>query len=59
MSFQFDLRGDESPAEHIQSVVFQAIGAASTCWERVDLAGEFDSSRARDIGLALIRELGL
>lgn len=29
--------------------VFEAIGAASMCWENVDEAGAFNSSKAKDI----------
>lgn len=31
----------------------QALGAASTCWEHIDQAGVFDSTRAAEIADAL------
>lgn len=42
-----------------ESAVFQAIGAASVCWESMTGAGLFDSGRAEEIGDALIEELNL
>src|SRR5204862_5331238 len=43
----------------LEAVVFQALGAASTCWENKDLedAGTFDSEEAVKIGNALIEWL--
>lgn len=38
----------------LRETVFQAIGAASTCWEYVDRAGVFDSERASAIGELLV-----
>lgn len=35
-------------------VIFQALGAASACWEHLDTAGIFESDRARDIGVDLL-----
>jgi hypothetical protein len=43
----------------IQEAVFQAIGAASVCWEHPEKAGVFDSDRAKDIGNGLLDRLGL
>lgn len=37
-------------AVDIDQVIMLAIGAASVCWENPSGAGEFDSSRAVDIG---------
>jgi hypothetical protein len=37
--------------------VFQAIGAASICWDNIRAAGVFDSVRAKEIGEALLEEL--
>ena len=34
----------------LESVVFEAIGAGSSCWEHVDRAGEFQSDVALAIG---------
>lgn len=50
--FEFDR------ADSIESAVFQALGAASTCWESLDNTGIFQSDRAKEIGeelLAFIR----
>lgn len=41
----------------LSSAVFQALGAASTCWESMADAGTFDDVRARQIGDALLEEL--
>lgn len=42
-----------------EDAIFQAIGAASMCWENVGEAGVFDSTRAKEIGDALIEQLGI
>lgn len=42
----------------LESAVYQALGAASVCWENPGGAGFFDSTRAKEIGeelLAFIR----
>lgn len=44
--------GDETPT--IESAVFQALGAASTCWDKMEGTGVFHSERAKDIGETLI-----
>jgi hypothetical protein len=41
----------------VDQAVFEALGAASTCWERLDLAGVFDGTRAKDIGNELLEFL--
>jgi hypothetical protein len=41
----------------LQEILFQSLGAASMCWESVDKAGVFDSTRAKEIGLALTAEV--
>lgn len=35
----------------LESLIFQAIGAGSTCWEHLDRAGIFQSTEARQIGV--------
>lgn len=43
----------------IETAVFQALGAASVCWESMAGTGVFDSTRAKEIGdelLAVIRD---
>lgn len=49
--------GDEKPNR--RTAVFQALGAASVCWENPAGAGVFDSTRAKEIGEALVDELDL
>lgn len=41
----------------VRSLVFQALGAASMCWENIEGAGVFRSERAAEIGEGLIEEL--
>jgi hypothetical protein len=44
----------------LETLVFQALGAASACWENLEGAGVFESTRAKDIGdqtVAAIRGL--
>lgn len=55
----FEYSDWETEEEKKVSAIFQAIGAASTCWESLEHAGVFDSTRAKEIGDALIMELGL
>lgn len=43
--------------ETAEEAIFQALGAASTCWEHIELAGIFESTRAKEIGDALITRL--
>lgn len=38
----------------VHEAVFEALGAASACWEHVDRAGVFDSERANLIGEELM-----
>lgn len=41
----------------LTEILYQALGAASMCWEHPDRAGIFDSTRAKMIGEALEREV--
>lgn len=34
----------------LEEVVFQALGAASVCWDPMDCTGVFESDRAKKIG---------
>lgn len=43
----------------LAEAVFQALGAASMCWEHVDKAGVFQSERAKAIGDALLNKIAL
>lgn len=38
----------------VHEAVFQALGAASTCWEHLDRAGVFDATGAAEIGEELM-----
>jgi len=53
MAGQFDL----DQAETLENAVFQAIGAASVCWETPEGAGVFNSDRAKAIGEELMAEI--
>lgn len=53
--FEFDREEDGSLP--LATAVFQALGAASMCWEDVMLAGIFDSTRAKEIGDALLERI--
>ena len=55
--FDFDREHDGSLSK--ESAIFQAIGAASMCWEFSGKGGIFDSMRAKEIGDALIQQLGI
>lgn len=41
----------------LHEILYQALGAASMCWEDVESAGVFNSSRAAAIGQALLAEV--
>lgn len=59
MAFEFEYSDWETAEERKISAVFQALGAASTCWESLEHTGVFDSTRAKEIGEALLKELGI
>lgn len=44
-------------AEDLESAVYQALGAASACWEHPEGAGVFDSTRCREIGVELLERI--
>jgi hypothetical protein len=48
---------DRSHPLTLESLVYQAIGAASMCWTNMRGAGEFDSARAIEVAEALLREI--
>ena len=52
MAFEFQLEDDGSLS--LESAVFQALGAASVCWDTVENAGVFHSDRAKEIGDTLV-----
>lgn len=51
---EFDFTYEEDGSLSLEAAVFQALGAASTCWERLSGTGVFDSDRAKTIGEALV-----
>lgn len=53
--FQF-AQGLDAPIT-LEEILFQALGAASMCWESPDKAGTFNASRAKLVGQALMREV--
>jgi hypothetical protein len=42
--------GSETEPTDLESVIFQALGAASVCWDNMLVSGTFDSTRAKAIG---------
>jgi hypothetical protein len=40
--------------ENLEEAVFQALGAASVCWESMEGTGVFQSDRAKQIGEELL-----
>lgn len=43
----------------VESAVFQALGAASTCWDTLENAGVFNSDLAKEIGESLLETIGI
>lgn len=54
MSFEFQT--DSSGILSIEEAVFQALGAASVCWEQLP-SGVFNGERAEQVGKALLNEV--
>lgn len=52
MAFTFTTRPDEPLT--LETAVFEALGAASVCWEDMSGTSVFQSEQAEDIGHALI-----
>ena len=50
----FEFQAGDQPL-NLSDVVFQALGAASVCWENLAGAGVFDSQRAKMIGHEVMR----
>jgi hypothetical protein len=42
---------------NFEEAIFQALGAASVCWDNIEKAGIFHSERAKFIGDQLIERL--
>jgi hypothetical protein len=45
--------------ENLDEAIHRAIGAASTCWEKMEGCGVFDSDRAHRIALELAEQIRL
>jgi hypothetical protein len=52
----FEFQPDHDGSLPLESAIFQALGAASMCWDPPP-AGVFDSTRAKEIGETLLAEL--
>lgn len=50
----FDFLPEYDGSLSLESAVFQALGAASVCWEQMSGTGVFHSDRAKQIGDALL-----
>jgi len=48
---------DNGESDPEAAIIFQALGAASTCWESMEGTGVFQSDRAKRIGDELLYEL--
>ena len=45
--------------DEAETLIMQALGTASMCWERIDRAGIFESERCASVGDQLLKELGI
>lgn len=43
--------------DQLNRLVFEALGAASTCWENLSGTGVFQETRCKEIGEILVRDL--
>lgn len=50
---KFEFQREEDGSLSLESAVFQALGAASMCWDETP-KGVFDSTRAKEIGDSLV-----
>jgi hypothetical protein len=53
----FEFQREQDGTLPLEVVIFQALGAASVCWETPEGAGVFDSTRAKAIGDAVLSYL--
>lgn len=53
--FEFT-QGEDGPPT-METMVYEAVGAASTCWESLHGTGVFDSDRAQAIGDAVVEQV--
>jgi hypothetical protein len=54
IQWRFEFRPEHDGTLSLEAAVFQALGAASACWENLEGAGVFQSERAKEIGEALL-----
>lgn len=60
LTYEFKFSPDDREVDDsvsLNSAVFQALGAASACWEYLERAGVFDSEQAERIGQALLQKI--
>jgi hypothetical protein len=50
----FEFQPEHDGSLPLATAVFQALGAASACWDNLEGAGVFESERARAVGDALL-----
>lgn len=50
----FEFTRHEGEELTLQTAVYEAIGAASVCWESMEGTGTFDDDRATEIAQALV-----
>ena len=48
---------DSPVPDDLMELIYRTIGAASMCWDHVERAGIFDSTRAKQIADSLAKEL--
>jgi len=48
---------DERDQKDLETLVFTALGAASSCWENLEGAGVFESTKCKEIGDELVELL--
>lgn len=51
----FDFYWGEGETPTLTAAVYQAVGAASVCWENMSGTGVFDDVRAREVAERLLR----
>lgn len=49
--------GAVTKRDKLESIVYQAVGAASMCWEHVENAGIFQDDKAKEVSEALLKAL--
>lgn len=57
MAYEFSKTNSLTVGGHLRTIIFEALGAASVCWETPEGAGEFKSEQCAEIGDALYEEV--